>query len=323
MLTKNKRRTKFGFIINLLALGFSLIAAGYYTLLIFVEIARDHLSTSLYFYAGIAVILLCYVIIFVTYFVIRRYIKKPSSSLAAWFILGGEFSLGLWFSERLMPVIMPLHDSIWLDIYFCISFLIVAGMVLNEAIKYFNNKRELGEIQYHAGTENATSSLNNELSESHNQTAKPQYIRGARTIYIILMAIILIMVIGLSVIGFTGYIPSISGGKLPFWVTEVLPIVLALFCLLNGYFRPVLTRKYKAQSQPDAVVFRNCLVRAMYFADVALISLVFGLMGSSLYICLTMIAVTGIVSIVTFPTEKRWANWLNYQQKNRSTDGNR
>jgi hypothetical protein len=158
------------------------------------------------------------------------------------------------------------------------------------------------------------------LSQNQDQAAL-KLVLGAKIIHILLFTLIVIAAVILLLLRFQGYVPMFSGDTPGFWIVDVVPVLLTVLALLFGYFFPNMkwtpsiwnnAYLFKYPSTPDLAVFWIYMVRSIFFMAVPIWTFLFGLLGSSLYIWLPILIVSGFVAVITFPTKKQWNVWRTY-----------
>jgi hypothetical protein len=154
------------------------------------------------------------------------------------------------------------------------------------------------------------------MDDNHSRQLKIKLMRRLRTMYLILLLLILAACIFLSYLWLTGYVPQYRGEKPLFPIADVLLPVIAIPFILFGYFWPSIAIEFKMSQELEIEMLYNYLLRASTFISIPILTVVLEYAGAVIFAWLPILIATAIISIVTFPSKKRWAKWMDiYQQK--------
>lgn len=144
---------------------------------------------------------------------------------------------------------------------------------------------------------------------------QPKRLWSLQLMHKVYLATIPIGILITALLPVLGFVPVYNSSSLYLHVIEVAFSSITIICLLFGYYWPRISRRSKTVNSPDVEVTSDHILRMSFFESVAVFGFILGFMGSGWYVWLALFVLAGIALILTFPTKKRWANWI----QNRST----
>jgi len=151
----------------------------------------------------------------------------------------------------------------------------------------------------------------NYMNSQDNSAARQLWL--LRLIHILFLATIPIVILVTALLPALGFIPIYDSSSIYLHLIEITFGFITIACLLFGYYWSRQTRKLKMATKPEVEVVDGHILRISLFESVAVFGFTLGILGSRWYIWLPFFILSAIALTFTFPTKKRWINWIQNQ----------